>query len=705
MNIEKFKNIEEVVSTKEVYLGQDVDKKTYDLINKGYIAVDFPGGPYFSNSSIPTNETLMEFVIYDANNQILEQKDYGIVRYIPFAQFNNYLIPSSNPADTNQNNGGYLADVKTLIQEAGYTTGYFRVQINFVRNRVGSNRDYDKVFVQEISPSRQEIRLLPYVNKTAVTDPNLLNKLNDQYQTFADGKFEVDQTATDTNNYANFVKMSDPNAILLPPDQSTPEGQFLVEVQKEFGLSAESIMQSAVSGISTIDPIGNNPYYKSKQDVIDAFITAFRLSLNKVLPKRNIINTALYNTITATSLDTLTNTVQTIQNDVTYGLPQIQRNVLDPKAAVTQVLTVEQAPAIVDNTTTTTTNTGVVITTPSLYKYELADCYDNTIRITGTTTTPKVYSTTFIYNGKCYGLRTSIISTTYAYLAKDINLDALQSFSSCATCMDSMITNPPPATTFAFIIAPYIVSKTSDSAVITWMTNIAANGIVQGGGVPMVLTSDINAGGSGGNAISWTLTLSGLAGSTTYTPEVNVFSDAAVGPVQTLIKTLSFTTDASVPTIPNSGVTTTDYYKLYDCDTNTIIKYGYGTAQYQITDVLNIGGTCYTITAVEAINTSQNVNPINLDPYYTTVYTACLTCKNSLGGTTSTNTTTTTSNITVNSGTVTSPTITSTTTNYTNAVTGLTSTTQTTAGSITVGGITYAGDGSVISTSGTTTMN
>lgn len=697
MSIEQFKNINEVISTKEVYLGQDIDKKTYDLINNGYIRVDFPT-TNFPNPTI--NPVLMEFVLYDANNQILEQKDYGIVRYIAATEFDKYLIQSSNIGDAIQNNNGYLADIKTLIREAGFTTGYFRVQINFVRDRVGSHNQYEKVFVQEISPSRQEIRLLPYSNVS--TDAGILSKLNQQYQTFADGKFEWDSTLVDINNLSDRIKSTDANEIVNAPALTTPEGEFLVELQKEFGSSAASIIQATISKILSIDPIADpdTPYWYSKQDVIDAWIRAFKTQLENVLPKRNIVNSAVYNSITAASLDALTNTVQTLQSDVTYGLPQVQRTILDPNPPIiTPPLVAPTIPVTADNTLI---DPGIITTTPSLYNYELTDCSDSTIKIAAISTTPKYGAYATIYNGKCYSITSAVISTTFAYLATGINLDTLSTYNGCGSCIAALIGNPPTGTTLAFVVNPYSVLTTQDSITVTWATNAPTIGTVgayygtsQPGFTPGLSSTPLATANVTIFSTADSVAVGGLSADFFYDIDVSLTGQDG----QTVSATIfSVKTQPAGPTIPNSGVTTTDYYVLADCDYPNFIIYGYSTGQYQIADVLNIGGVCYTITAVQALDVAAlGINPINLDPYYSSVYTACLPCKTALGGGTTTagGGTTTTNNITVNSGAVTSPT----------TITTTTPNTQTTAGQTIINGITYDSSGAIISIGNTTTMN
>ena len=106
----------------------------------------------------------IEFIIYDVNDNQLPQSNGELVRYIPLSteNINDYfLIPEGTIFQKYQLPKEYFIDVERLLEEAGYTNGIFKTQITLLNKRVGSNLNNDKLWIQEISPSRTEVRLLP----------------------------------------------------------------------------------------------------------------------------------------------------------------------------------------------------------------------------------------------------------------------------------------------------------------------------------------------------------------------------------------------------------------------------------------------------------------------------------------------------------------------------------------------------------------
>ena len=423
MNIKNFKNIDELIATKEANMGQLIDQKTLDLISKGLVPITLPGGTVLASTSCAP-DAVMEFVLYDSANNVIEQNGYGIARYIQYSEFSKYLIPSTNQIDTTTQGGGYVVDVKTLINEAGFTTGYFRIQVTFLRNRVGSHIEYDKVFVQEISPSREEIRLLPYPNKSVSADPAIVAKLTEEYDTFVDGKFPIDETGTQQNTLLSDIKMANGLSIIAPPDSTTPEGQFLTELQKEFGSDAATIIQNAISGITLPAQIGTSNCYISKQEILDAILNSFKLNLDAVLPKRNLVNDAIYTPLVASAIDNLGNVIQTLQLNTDYQLPTIQRVTLNPN----------QSGGGPDASTTafidTTVGTDVTVVPATINFFELTSCTDPTKGITGKTTHINTYGVgvVFLYQGVCYSISAARETGTLTYIAKNLNLDSLANY-------------------------------------------------------------------------------------------------------------------------------------------------------------------------------------------------------------------------------------------------------------------------------------
>jgi hypothetical protein len=106
----------------------------------------------------------IEFIIYDINNNQLPQGDGNLVRYIPLnsQNINDYfLIQDGTLFQKYKLPSEYFIDAERLLAEAGYTNGIFKTQITLINKRAGSQKSYDKLWINEISPSRTEVRLFP----------------------------------------------------------------------------------------------------------------------------------------------------------------------------------------------------------------------------------------------------------------------------------------------------------------------------------------------------------------------------------------------------------------------------------------------------------------------------------------------------------------------------------------------------------------
>jgi len=342
MKIERLKNIDDLVDNKDVYLGTNLDKPTYDLISRGFVPINLPnptdrGERTSNNVPILSDEVVMEFTLYDAGNNVLQQKGAGEVRYIK--NYSQYLIKSISKIDTTNNNGGWLVDVKTLIREAGYKTGYFRVQISFVRNRIGSDAIYDKLYIQEISATRQEVRLLPFDNYNANSELDFktkekLNKnLREEYESFLNGEFPTDEVKDDID----FLKKSlDINTLPFEIERLNPD--LAKQIKKEYGVSISYLVRRIISWFHTRDIesfIGKSRQYWNKEQILSLmFAKRFRTLLRTgYLPRRDIKNTARYESFLTPSLDELSAVTQTIQRDNVFRLPPIERKLVTPPIA------------------------------------------------------------------------------------------------------------------------------------------------------------------------------------------------------------------------------------------------------------------------------------------------------------------------------------------------------------------------------------
>jgi hypothetical protein len=127
-----------------------------------------------------SNSDAIEFILYDVNNNQLPQKTFGSIRYVPLNSqtiSDYFLVSDSTKFANGQLPSEYFIDAERLIREAGYTSGIFKVQITLVNKRVGSEGEGDKLWVQEISRSRTEVRLRPLLrDQTDEVKQNLQNR-------------------------------------------------------------------------------------------------------------------------------------------------------------------------------------------------------------------------------------------------------------------------------------------------------------------------------------------------------------------------------------------------------------------------------------------------------------------------------------------------------------------------------------------------
>lgn len=133
----------------------------------------------------------IEFILYDSSDNQLPQASVNgeYVRYLFLDDPNirKYFI-ISNPKK-NVDNLEYVIDLETLIKEAGYSNGIFKTQTTLLNRRVGfENSPNNKLWIEEISPSRTEIRLLP------VRNPEVLDDLEKRYDILVNCKNFRDDT-------------------------------------------------------------------------------------------------------------------------------------------------------------------------------------------------------------------------------------------------------------------------------------------------------------------------------------------------------------------------------------------------------------------------------------------------------------------------------------------------------------------------------
>ncbi len=163
MSIRKYTNIE-AINTNSENEGKFLQADDLFIVNQNQIDdTDFGDCKY----------DVMEVSVYDVNNNLLPQKSGNKVAYIKTNDIKNYMYQISNRSGKKE----LAIDIEKLLKTIGFSNGIFKVNINFVRNSVGTENELTKVWIHEISPSREEIRILPL----KVTDKSISDKTKQQF--------------------------------------------------------------------------------------------------------------------------------------------------------------------------------------------------------------------------------------------------------------------------------------------------------------------------------------------------------------------------------------------------------------------------------------------------------------------------------------------------------------------------------------------
>jgi hypothetical protein len=175
------RNIKEIINTKGYVINPD-DRKIFE-------EKDLQSFFGFSDNDA------IEFIIYDVNDNQLPQRNGELVRYITLSNQNindYFLIADGTLFQKYKLPNEYFIDVERLLKEAGYANGIFKTQTTLINKRVGSEKQFDKLWIQEISPSRTEVRVFP------LKDGVILNpELQLRYNIFVNGgDFREDTIAT-----------------------------------------------------------------------------------------------------------------------------------------------------------------------------------------------------------------------------------------------------------------------------------------------------------------------------------------------------------------------------------------------------------------------------------------------------------------------------------------------------------------------------
>ncbi len=171
---------------------------------------------------------VMEVSVYDINNILLPQKSGKNVAYIKKNNIGSYMYSLTNTLGKKE----LAINIEKLLNDLGFTNGILKVNINFVRSRIGSENELERVWIHEISPSRAELRIIPLktnspeINATNTKQFLNLNNLNRDFKYYKknilDGLDSFERTSLQSIDDALTAKFGN---------------DFQSVLKKDFGLS------------------------------------------------------------------------------------------------------------------------------------------------------------------------------------------------------------------------------------------------------------------------------------------------------------------------------------------------------------------------------------------------------------------------------------------------------------------------------------
>ena len=301
--------------------------------NKGYIINSndrkiFEEGDLQSFFGFSDNDAI-EFIIYDINDNQLPQLDGSLVRYVTLSteNINDYfLIPDGTLFQKYQLPKEYFIDAERLLKEAGYTNGIFKTQTTLINKRAGSEKINDKLWIQEISPSRTEVRVFP-LKEGVLLYPELLER----YNIFVNGGDFREDTIAIAINFLEKIKPNEVYSFLL--QKYTKE--WLDRLVSEFKLNSidelinkiyESFIKASIyeftNRVSDIKDINfgspkstKPPIALSKSDILSITKNILISIIDYYLPQRDITSTTTTIDSFNESISNSTNVLESYDSD------------------------------------------------------------------------------------------------------------------------------------------------------------------------------------------------------------------------------------------------------------------------------------------------------------------------------------------------------------------------------------------------------
>ena len=245
MSIKKYTNIENI-DNKSSNEGQFLQADDLFIVSKTEIdTTDFGDCKY----------DVMEVSLYDINNNILPQSSGNNVAYIKMGDIKNYMYQITNKQGLKE----LAIDAEKLINDLGYTNGIIKVNINFVRYKVGSEDVLESVWIEEISPSREEIRIIPLKTKFPIINDKTKKQFKNLENLNKDFKYYKKALLNSLSSFDNTFLDK------INSELETKYGKdFFNFLKKDFGLSNFNIIRDKISNDfkQSVEYYLNNKYYK-----------------------------------------------------------------------------------------------------------------------------------------------------------------------------------------------------------------------------------------------------------------------------------------------------------------------------------------------------------------------------------------------------------------------------------------------------------
>ena len=321
------KTFKEIIDNK----GYRISTKDREIFEEGTLQSFFG----FSDSD------MIEFIVYDANENQLPQGDEGkLVRYVPLSSQNikdYFLIADGTKFQAFQFPNEYFIDAERLIKEAGYNNGIFKTEITLLNKRVGYDNINEKLWIQEISPSRNEIRVLPLMNEVSKkTD------LFARYNIMKEGSNFRDDIIPYVGSFVDMVNPMEVSGFI----RKTYSEKWYNNFVAEFGISGfESMVTKIYNDFrksvynefsNRVSSIGDMNYGKkkptkpsirfSKEDVYKVSQRILIECVDKFLPKRVMQAQTQVDNVFEASIDKISEVIKTRESDVVINanVPSIE---------------------------------------------------------------------------------------------------------------------------------------------------------------------------------------------------------------------------------------------------------------------------------------------------------------------------------------------------------------------------------------------